>query len=146
MATRTCCSRSEWPWELADTTYLRGVASEDPVERERCFKLEVEIAQSSLELDPTNVLGLKALAAGELRLGRFDDARTTLLAILRLAKRFSIAHYNLSCCAALMNEKEEMLEWLRKAIAIKPGWRDFAKGDKDFAAYWTDSDWRELVY
>jgi tetratricopeptide (TPR) repeat protein len=131
---------------LADASYLRGVASEDPLEREQCFKRQIEIARSSLALDGENVLGFSALAAGQLRLGFFEEARETLLTLVRLAAGFSVAHYNLACCAALMSEKGEMLRWLQSAIACKAAWRDFSKGDKDFAAYWADLDWRSLVY
>jgi tetratricopeptide (TPR) repeat protein len=143
---KTSVHKTDILFLLADVTYLRGVAADDPLERERCFRNQMTIANSALEIEPTNVLALSALGAAQLRLGHFDEAKASLLTLLAKEKRFSVAHYNLACLAALLDQKKEMLDWLRKAIAINPMWRDFAKGDKDLTGFWQDADWRSLVY
>ena len=66
--------------------------------------------------------------------------------ILELDAGFSPAHYNMACLLAPEGDTAQALQFLTKAIEQNLIWRDFAKGDPDFAMLWQDQSWIELLY
>jgi tetratricopeptide (TPR) repeat protein len=131
---------------LADCTYLRASSSQNPSERESLFNEQYKIVLRGLESDRNHVLLLHSKGQCESRMGKFEDASKTLLRLLELDPKFSLAHYNLSCLMALQTDKEQALKSLADAIGLNEVWRDFAKSDRDFASFWNDKDWIDLVY
>lgn len=131
---------------LADCLYLQGCSAGDPAVRMQLFSRQHHICVHALELETSHILLLNMRAQADIRLGEFDAGHRTLKEILARKSDFSVAHYNLACLHALLDERKESLMSLRTAIALNSVWRDFAKGDPDFTSLWKDQDWLECVY
>jgi tetratricopeptide (TPR) repeat protein len=131
---------------LAECHYLNGCSKKHPEETSESYQKQLEIVEVGLQLEPRNILCLSNKSRGQLRTGKFAEAQETILRLLSIDKNFSVAHYDLSCVYALLEQKVEMIEWLTSAIELNESWREFAKGDPDFTSYRPDSDWRLLIY
>jgi tetratricopeptide (TPR) repeat protein len=131
---------------LSETYYLEGCASESPSKRANCFRRQLDLAEQGLKTDAKNILCLSAKAIGHMRLGQFSEVREALQILLSLDPRFSVGLYSAACLEALMFNKNEMLDYLKRALSINSDWKDFAKGDPDFSGYYQDREWQKLVY
>jgi tetratricopeptide (TPR) repeat protein len=130
----------------AECSYLKACSLHNPADREHLFLDQYNISLRALEINPNHILSLHSKGQAEFRLGRFTEAKSTFMQVLKIDPDFSLARYNLACVLALEDDKTAALQFLSSAIAQNPIWRDFAKGDPDFATLWQDQDWIELVY
>lgn len=64
---------------------------------------------------------------------------------LELRKDLPEAWYNKACAFALLKEKDKMLEALNEAIKLDAEYKNKAKKDEDFKAYWEDEDFKAIV-
>jgi tetratricopeptide (TPR) repeat protein len=131
---------------LSDTYYLEGCANEYPSKRADYFRRQLDLAERGLKIDPKHVLCLNSKATAHMRLGHFSEVREALQRLMSHDPNFSVGLYSAACLEALMFNKNEMLAFLEKALSINNNWKDFAKGDPDFAGYYQDRDWQKLVY
>ena len=57
-----------------------------------------------------------------------------------------LIHFNLACIHARLDEKENILENLRKAISFDANWKEKAQTDEDFKDLRSDSEFQKLIY
>ena len=110
------------------------------------FAKQLAIVEVGLQSESDNINLLSSRSRALIRLGSLEDASSCLELLLRIDPKYSVGHYDLACLHALFGRRELMLAALAEAIRLLPDWMDFAKGDPDFADFWTDADWRSLVY
>jgi hypothetical protein len=53
--------------------------------------------------------------------------------------------YNLSCYYSLAGRKDEMLDWLARALDKEPGYRRLIAAESDFDHFREDADFRRLT-
>lgn len=84
------------------------------------------------------------------RLGKLDKAIGTLKDVLKIDPTYSYAHYNLACYYCLLIEngisyKEKVIKYLKRAIELRPQFKESAKKDRDFDNIRQDSEFKELI-
>lgn len=85
------------------------------------------------------------------RLHRVKDAVEVLRRadeICDLLKRESehpLIRYNLSCYYSLLLDKEQMLDWLRRALEMDPSYAALITNESDFDPFRNDPDFQRLV-
>jgi tetratricopeptide (TPR) repeat protein len=139
-------SNADAHYLLADTLYLMGCASQHPLDREQFFNLQLSSALAALKIDPNHVLALNVKSNAEIRLGKVDEARATLEQARLMDPDFSVPIYNSACLSAILGERKAALRDLREAIEKQGIWKQFAKGDPDFAKLRSDGEWLSMVY
>jgi tetratricopeptide (TPR) repeat protein len=131
---------------LAECSYLNGCSTNNPSHRTGFFVEQFNITVRALGYDPHHILSLHSKGQAELRLGRFSEAEATFQHLLDLDPEFSLTRYNLACLFALIDNPVDAVDQLNRAIIGNPIWKDFAKGDPDFAPLWDNQQWIDLVY
>lgn len=131
---------------LGDILYLLGCKEEHPDKREQCFELQLESALKALTIDSDFVLALNVKANAEVRLGRLDDALSTLAQVEKIDPDYSVSTYNAACLYAMIGASEVALRYLKSAISKNEIWRRQAKGDPDFGSLRENAAWIDLVY
>lgn len=131
---------------LGDVLYLIGCKNDHPDERQRYFELQLRTADRALSIDSHFVLALNVKSNAEVRLGRLDEARSTLTQIASTDPDFSVSTYNLACLHAMLGRRDSAISDLRSAISKNAVWREQAKSDPDFASLRTDAEWKNLIY
>jgi tetratricopeptide (TPR) repeat protein len=64
---------------------------------------------------------------------------------LAVAPEIRDANYNIACAYALLGESEKMLMNLKEAIDYDSKYKEMAREDDDFKAYWDDPDFIALT-
>lgn len=131
---------------LSEIHYLHGCVEEHPEEVAAAFRRQLDTTNEGLAYQARSVNLLSSRSRALIRLGKLEDALSTLELLLAEDPDYSVGHYDAACLHALVGRREAMLESLGQAIALFEEWRDFARSDPDFSDYWTDSAWRKLVY
>ncbi len=109
--------------------------------------LDFEIAffEASLARDPVHLPSLEALAAAYPRAGRTRDGLEVDRRLVAILPENPVAHYNLACSLAQLDEREPALAALEKAVAL--GYRDldFMAKDPDLSAVRKEPRFKALV-
>ena len=79
------------------------------------------------------------------KLGRYDEALQAYDQALGLETNKAVVWFNMACTYALMKDKANALEYLRKAIELYPEPKLQAKNDRDFQWLWDDEDFKKLT-
>lgn len=85
-------------------------------------------------------------SVAQINLGRLDEARTHLLKALKLTPKGDHIHYALAAVAALSNEQGEALNYLERAIELRPENRFQARHDDDLEILHGDLSFQQLVF
>jgi len=78
-------------------------------------------------------------------IGDYRAASQPLKEAIRLISHASDAFYNLAAAYAHLGEKENAIEWLKKAIQLDPPLASEARKDDDFRSLRSDPDFLALV-
>lgn len=94
---------------------------------------------------PDNFEALTELASILTRLGRIEEGLAADEALVRLAPKEPIVHYNLACSLSLLDRVEAALDALERAVAL--GYRDLAhlEEDDDLARVRASPRYRRLL-
>ncbi len=85
-------------------------------------------------------------AVSQINVANYEDAHVHLEKALRLAPKNDYVYYALASVSALTGEADEALEYLAKAISLRPENRYHARNDADFKLLEDDARFHELVY
>jgi tetratricopeptide (TPR) repeat protein len=81
-----------------------------------------------------------------MNIGRWDDARESLLKARKAAPKADHIHYALATLDCLTGEADSAMANLKVAIALRPENRYHARNDEDFAFLQEDPRFTELLY
>lgn len=81
-----------------------------------------------------------------MNLGRWDEARESLLRAKKLAPKSDFVFYAMAALDCLTGEAEAAMENLKIAIQLRPENRYHARNDEDFAFLQEDPRFTELLY
>jgi tetratricopeptide (TPR) repeat protein len=81
-----------------------------------------------------------------MNLGRWDEARESLLRAKKLAPKADYVFYAMAALDCLTGEAESAMENLKVAIQLRPENRYHARNDEDFAFLQEDPRFTELLY
>lgn len=81
-----------------------------------------------------------------MNLGRWDDARESLIKAKKLAPKADFVFYAMAALDCLTGEAEAAMENLKIAISLRPENRYHARNDEDFAFLQEDPRFTELLY
>jgi len=101
--------------------------------------------EKALVADPGFVLALNNLGVILMAERDYPSARTHLEKAVRLEPDCVDACYNLACLFALIDEPEQGLKYLRRAISLSPKVRAWAKEDGDMERLRKEPAFRELM-
>ena len=79
------------------------------------------------------------------KLGRNDEALQANNRAIELKPDYTEAWYNRACIYALKADKHNAFINLSKAIGFNSVYKEQAKTDKDFQAFWNDEDFKKIV-
>jgi tetratricopeptide (TPR) repeat protein len=79
------------------------------------------------------------------RLRDFENAEKYLNIAYKNDPHIDVVLYNLACCAALQNKKEEALKFIDLTIKENPSMKDYIARDQDFGYISEDEGFKELV-
>jgi tetratricopeptide (TPR) repeat protein len=102
----------------------------------------------AIRFEADSALGNKTIALK--KLGRIEEARKLADQILKSIedkadKMSSYQKYIRACIHAILGDKENMLKWLKVAIAEDPSSKIDARKDPDFEDWWNDPEFQKLV-
>ena len=92
----------------------------------------IEALEASFELNSSNIHTCLALGWCFKRKNQLGLAVEALQKAVDVDRRSGIAHYNLACYLALLNQTEMALIHLQSAIEIDDSFRELAKTEADF--------------
>lgn len=106
---------------------------------------EIEFFGAILERYPDYVDVLRIQGNNLTLKGRYGEGLKIDQRLIRLRPRDPLAHYNLACSYALLNQKEQAIAALRRAIEL--GYRDFRylREDRDLECIRHDPRFRQLL-
>jgi TolB-like protein/Flp pilus assembly protein TadD len=122
---------------------LRGAGQTELAEREAAEAIAV--VEKHLEWTPDDARAFHLGAGSLIALGQFDRARRWMRRALELDPEDSIALYNVACNFATMNEVEESLDHLEKAIDKGMVSADWMRNDEDLISLRTSPRFKELL-
>jgi len=105
----------------------------------------LEHADQALAQEPGHALAHKRRGLALWHLGQRDEGVLALVRSTQLAPDFASAHYNLACCYAQLERREDMLRALRRAIALSTDYVDKARRDADFEEFEDDEEFLALT-
>ena len=96
-------------------------------------------------LDPSrwDVWGMKAGSLA--KIGKFDEAITSINKGVELAPNEPLNIYNRACIYSLKGDKANALADLQKAISINPSFKENAQKDEDFKSLYDNEDFKKLT-
>ena len=112
----------------------------------RAREAEVANAMRKLELDPDNHLVRSRLAPLYVHRGDEREARRLLELLEQSGTDEGVVLYNMSCTWALLNDRENSLDYLRKAL--KAGYSniiEWVQADPDYDFLRDDPEFKEIV-
>jgi tetratricopeptide (TPR) repeat protein len=77
--------------------------------------------------------------------GELDTAIEILRGVVEEHPRAGVVLYNLACAESLAGRKQDAIEHLRRSIEVEERFRDYARGDEDFAALRDDEEFKALT-
>ena len=125
----------------AHCSYLKGQALR-VMER---YPEAIEYLQSAAEMDCENIHVWLALAWCHKRVGKLDMAIQSLEEAMAFDSGEAIIYYNLACYWSLANNVKLALDYLSRAFAIDPDYRDLIGGEHDFDPIRSDPRFQELT-
>lgn len=84
-----------------------------------------------IEQEPHNIQALNNLGVIYLKLKRYEWASLRFNDALKIKHDYADAHYNLACLHAQKNDTKKSLFYLKNAVGLDPGVRQWAIGDED---------------
>jgi len=113
-------------------------------------RMHVKIAEQrmkpSTELNPRTADEHYQRGVAMMNIGRWDDARESLLKARKAAPKADHIHYALAALDCLTGEADSAMANLKVAIVLKPENRYHARNDEDFAFLQEDPRFTELLY
>jgi tetratricopeptide (TPR) repeat protein len=113
-------------------------------------RMHVKIAEQrmkpSLEQNPRTADEHYQRGVAMMNIGRWDDARESLLKARKAAPKADHIHYALAALDCLTGEAESAMANLKVAIQLRPENRYHARNDEDFAFLQEDPRFTELLY
>jgi len=85
-------------------------------------------------------------AVSQINVANYEDARVHLEKARKLSPKTEYVYYALASVSALTGEADEALEYLAKAILLRPENRYHARNDADFKLLEDDVRFHELLY
>lgn len=110
----------------------------------RLDEAEKEAARA-IELAPDRLDAVTAYANVLQEQKRFDEAREYHERAIQADPLHPTPYYNIACLYSLQGDKEDALEYLRKAFDLSPSYARFARTDPDLAAVRKDPRFSRLV-
>ncbi len=106
---------------------------------------ELEFFSNILQRHPSYLEILRIYAQNLAKKKRFEESLQVDRRIIRLCPSDPMAHYNLACGHALLQQPEQAIATLRKAIEL--GYRDFSfiRQDHDLDSIRKDPRFRKLL-
>jgi tetratricopeptide (TPR) repeat protein len=101
--------------------------------------------EKAFALKPDHINSFNLKGATLICLERFDEAIVALDQVINIAPNFHKAWFNRACAYAKKKDKENMLSSLKKAVELDIENKAYATTDKDFAEYWNDDDFKNIV-
>lgn len=95
--------------------------------------------------NPSNIHVWIALGWCYKRMDRLELAIRALERAQEIAPGEAIVHYNLACYWSLAGKKQRALEYLSRAIKIRPQYRDLIGDESDFDPIRSDPDFQALT-
>ncbi len=105
----------------------------------------VRVLEQQLEIATDDVRARILLAVQLVATGRGDDARRHLETAITLRPNDSSTLYNAACCYALLKEKSQALETLKKAITAGYANMEWISKDPDLQILYDDPEFQHLV-
>jgi tetratricopeptide (TPR) repeat protein len=113
-------------------------------------RMHVKIAEQrmkpSAELNPRTADEHYQRGVAMMNIGRWDDARESLIKARKAAPKADHIHYALAALDCLTGEADSAMANLKVAIQLKPENRYHARNDEDFAFLQEDPRFTELLY
>lgn len=110
------------------------------------MKIAEQRMKPSQELNPRTAEEHYQRGVAMMNIGRWDDARESLLKARKGAPKADYIHYALAALDCLTGEADSALENLKVAIQLRPENRYHARNDEDFAFLQEDPRFTELLY
>ena len=109
------------------------------------LKFEVDFLKGILERNQNHVDCLKVLAHDYTRMGRYKEGLEMDLRLADLCAEDPMVHYNLACSYSRMENLDESMEELSRAISL--GYRDFdyMQSDKDLSSVRKTEAFKKLL-
>jgi tetratricopeptide (TPR) repeat protein len=113
-------------------------------------RMHVKIAEQrmkpSAELNPRTADEHYQRGVAMMNIGRWDDARESLIKARKAAPKADHIHYALAALDCLTGEADSAMVNLKVAIELRPENRYHARNDEDFAFLQEDPRFTELLY
>jgi tetratricopeptide (TPR) repeat protein len=113
-------------------------------------RMHVKIAEQRMkpshELNPRTADEHYQRGVAMMNIGRWDDARESLIKARKAAPKADHIHYALAALDCLTGEADSAMANLKVAIQLKPENRYHARNDEDFAFLQEDPRFTELLY
>lgn len=109
------------------------------------FQDALEPLEQAADLQPSNLRVWLALGWCHKRVGRLDLAIADLQRAEEVAPGEAVVPYNLACYCSLNGDKEQALNYLSRAIAMDPNFRDLIHDEPDFDPIRSDPEFRTLT-
>ena len=113
-------------------------------------RMHVKIAEQRMkpshELNPRTADEHYQRGVAMMNIGRWDDARESLIKARKAAPKADHIHYALAALDCLTGEADSAMTNLKVAIQLKPENRYHARNDEDFAFLQEDPRFTELLY
>jgi tetratricopeptide (TPR) repeat protein len=99
----------------------------------------------AIEIQPDYPIALAHFADTNYQAGDLAGALEDFEQLIQLTPNDSRAIYNAACIYACLGQVDSVLQRLRRAIALKPTWRDSANADSDFDALRAEPAFMALI-
>jgi tetratricopeptide (TPR) repeat protein len=93
----------------------------------------IDMYQAALAFDPSDVKARNNLGSAYMQLSLDGRASAAFEAVLQLDSTYSLAYYNMACVRGRAGDVDGAADYLRRAMAIEPRARAWARTDSDFA-------------
>ncbi|WP_236006220.1 fused MFS/spermidine synthase [Paradesulfitobacterium ferrireducens] len=105
----------------------------------------LDLIQQALSLNRSYVYGYFNLGLANELAGRWQDSIAAYTHALELDNRDTWSYYGIASIYGRQGKAEQVIEYLKPAIALNPGVKDVARTEHDFAPVRSDSRFQELV-
>ena len=125
---------------------LKGPSKELADRARMHIKIAEQRMKPSAELHPRTAEEHYQRGVGMMNIGRWDDARESLLKARKAAPKADHIHYALAALDCLTGEADSAMANLKVAIHLRAENRYHARNDEDFAFLQEDPRFTELLY
>src|SRR5580765_298316 len=125
---------------------LKGPSKELADRARMHIKIAEQRMKPSAELNPRTAEEHYQRGVGMMNIGRWDDARESLLKARKAAPKADHIHYALAALDCLTGEADSAMANLKVAIQLRAENRYHARNDEDFAFLQEDPRFTELLY